>query len=67
MIRLNMSHGDKKWHRQIIKELKQSIERLYCRHGGSFCPPAVVVDLRGPDIRTGEFNVSTNLTVIKLN
>lgn len=54
MIRLNASHGDSEWHRQTIKNLRKAIEQIQSQAASvAFYPPAVLLDLKGPEIRTG--------------
>lgn len=54
--RLNMSHGDQKYHGQIIRQVKNLNRRL--NH-----PIALLMDLQGPEIRTGEISENINLKV----
>jgi len=46
--RLNMSHGDQKYHTETIKNVR-AVEKIVKR------PLAVLVDLAGPKIRIGDF------------
>ena len=48
--RLNMSHGTHEWHRSVI----QHIKRLNKKLGGSL---AILLDTRGPEVRTGDVNL----------
>ncbi|MBE7440612.1 MAG: pyruvate kinase [Spirochaetales bacterium] len=56
IVRLNMSHGNHASHLQVIKRIKNLNRRL--NH-----PLAILMDLQGPEIRTGEVNESINLKV----
>ncbi len=47
--RLNMSHGDHRWHGQVIHHLK----RLNRKEEGAV---AILLDTKGPEIRTGDVN-----------
>lgn len=47
--RLNMSHGDYGWHGQVIHHLK----RLNRKENGGV---AILLDTKGPEIRTGDVN-----------
>lgn len=44
--RLNMSHGDHKWHAQVIRYLKTLNNKIPT-------PIAIMLDTQGPEIRTG--------------
>ncbi len=47
--RLNFSHGDHSYHRELVKNLREALKlrpKLHC---------AVMLDTRGPEIRTGYF------------
>ncbi|MBW2717477.1 MAG: pyruvate kinase, partial [Deltaproteobacteria bacterium] len=52
--RLNMSHGDHAWHLQVIRNLKSLSKKL--PH-----PVSILMDLQGPEIRTGELAQSLDL------
>ena len=52
--RLNMSHGDHKSHLQVIRNLKSLSKKL--PH-----PVSILMDLQGPEIRTGELAESLDL------
>jgi pyruvate kinase len=52
--RLNMSHGDHASHLQVIRNLKSLNKKL--KH-----PVALLMDLQGPEIRTGELAESLDL------
>ncbi|MBI3394672.1 MAG: pyruvate kinase [Spirochaetia bacterium] len=54
--RLNMSHGDHKSHEEVIRRIRNLNRRL--NH-----PVAILMDLQGPEIRTGEVSESLNLRV----
>ena len=54
--RLNMSHGDHASHRQVVRTIRELNERL--PH-----PIAVLLDLRGPAIRTGDRHGHLSLEV----
>ncbi len=54
--RLNMSHGDQAYHHRIIRQVKNLNRRL--NH-----PIALLMDLQGPEIRTGEIKQNINLKV----
>ncbi|MCB1314324.1 MAG: pyruvate kinase, partial [Leptospiraceae bacterium] len=54
--RLNMSHGNQASHLEIIKRIKNLNKKL--NH-----PIAILMDLQGPEIRTGEIEGSLNLKV----
>jgi len=56
IVRLNMSHGNHKSHLEVIKKIKNLNRRL--NH-----PLAILMDLQGPEIRTGEVNENINLKV----
>lgn len=47
--RLNFSHGDHKYHRNIIKNLREALKKRPKIHCG------IMLDTRGPEIRTGYF------------
>ena len=53
--RLNMSHGDHKSHLQVIRNIK-SLNKDQLEH-----PIALLMDLQGPEIRTGELATSLEL------
>jgi pyruvate kinase len=52
--RLNMSHGDHASHLQVIRNLKSLSKKL--SH-----PVSILMDLQGPEIRTGELSKSLDL------
>ncbi|MGB5694574.1 MAG: pyruvate kinase [Polyangiales bacterium] len=52
--RLNMSHGDHRSHLQVIRNLKGLSKKL--AH-----PISILMDLQGPEIRTGELSKSLDL------
>jgi pyruvate kinase len=52
--RLNMSHGDQASHLRIIRNLKSLSKKL--SH-----PVSILMDLQGPEIRTGELSKSLDL------
>lgn len=54
--RMNMSHGDHESHGQIIRQIKNLNKKL--NH-----PVAILMDLQGPEIRTGELPESLNMNV----
>jgi len=54
--RLNMSHGDHRYHQDIMKRIKNLNKKL--NH-----PIALLMDLQGPEIRTGELKENLNLRV----
>ncbi|HBS07114.1 MAG TPA: pyruvate kinase [Leptospiraceae bacterium] len=54
--RLNMSHGDHESHGQVIRQIKNLNKKL--NH-----PVAILMDLQGPEIRTGELPESLNMNV----
>jgi pyruvate kinase len=54
LARLNMSHGDHASHLQVIRNLKSLSKKL--SH-----PVSVLMDLQGPEIRTGELSKSLDL------
>lgn len=54
--RINMSHGSQESHLQIIKKIKNLNKKL--NH-----PIATLMDLQGPEIRTGEIKENLNLKV----
>ena len=54
LARLNMSHGDHTSHLQVIRNLKSLNKKL--PH-----PVAILMDLQGPEIRTGELAESLDL------
>ncbi|MCB1173097.1 MAG: pyruvate kinase, partial [Leptospiraceae bacterium] len=54
--RLNMSHGDHKSHLKVIRRIKNLNKKL--NH-----PVAILMDLQGPEIRTGELKENLNLGV----
>jgi len=53
--RLNMSHGDQKWHEQVIHHIK----RLNRKEGQAV---AILLDTKGSEIRTGDVNPDISLT-----
>jgi len=54
IVRLNMSHGDHAYHRDIIKKVRELEKEL-----GK--PIAILIDLQGPRIRTGKLITDTVL------
>jgi hypothetical protein len=54
LARLNMSHGDHASHLQVIRNLKSLSKKL--SH-----PVSILMDLQGPEIRTGELSKSLDL------
>ncbi|MCC6213460.1 MAG: pyruvate kinase [Polyangiaceae bacterium] len=54
--RLNMSHGDHESHLEVIRKIKGLNRKL--NH-----PIAILLDLQGPEIRTGEISGSLHLEV----
>jgi len=54
LARLNMSHGDRRSHLQVIRNLKSLSKKL--PH-----PVSILMDLQGPEIRTGELSKSLDL------
>ena len=54
LARLNMSHGDHASHLQVIRNLKSLSKKL--SH-----PVSILMDLQGPEIRTGELSESLDL------
>jgi pyruvate kinase len=52
--RLNMSHGDHESHLQVVRNLKSLAKKLPT-------PISMLVDLQGPEIRTGELAQSLDL------
>jgi pyruvate kinase len=54
LARLNMSHGDHDSHLQVIRNLKSLNKKL--PH-----PITLLMDLQGPEIRTGELSKSLDL------
>jgi pyruvate kinase len=54
--RLNLSHGDHKSHQMVIRRIKSLNTKL--NH-----PIAILLDLQGPEIRTGELSQSLELEV----
>ena len=54
LARLNMSHGDHASHLQVIRNLKSLSKKL--AH-----PVSILMDLQGPEIRTGELSKSLDL------
>jgi len=52
--RLNMSHGDHKWHGQVIHHVKRLNRKV---EGGV----AILLDTKGPEIRTGDVNPDIKL------
>ncbi len=54
--RLNMSHGDHKYHQEVISRIKNLNKKL--NH-----PIAILMDLQGPEIRTGEIEGTLSLKV----
>ncbi|MBT7410589.1 MAG: pyruvate kinase [Methylococcales bacterium] len=47
IVRLNMSHGTHEWHEKIIKQVKSLNKKLKF-------PIALLLDTKGPEIRTGD-------------
>jgi pyruvate kinase len=59
VMRLNFSHGDFKEHQNRVNNLKKATAK-------TGIPAAVMQDLSGPKIRTGEFNTeSGRITIVK--
>lgn len=56
IVRLNMSHGTQEQHQVIIRRIKNLNKKL--NH-----PLAILMDLQGPEIRTGEMEGSLDLKV----
>lgn len=54
--RLNMSHGDHKFHGSLIKKIKTLNKDLKY-------PIAILIDTQGPEIRTGEVSAELDLKV----
>ncbi|MDX1960475.1 MAG: pyruvate kinase [Leptospiraceae bacterium] len=54
--RLNMSHGDHKFHGNVIKRIKNVNKNLKF-------PIAILLDTQGPEIRTGEVSAELDLKV----
>lgn len=54
--RLNMSHGDHKFHGNLIKKIKTLNKDLKY-------PIAIMIDTQGPEIRTGEVSAELDLKV----
>jgi len=54
--RLNMSHGDHKFHGDVIKKIKNINRKL--KH-----PIAILLDTQGPEIRTGDVNAEQDLKI----
>jgi pyruvate kinase len=54
--RLNMSHGDHKFHGDVIKKIKNVNRKL--KH-----PIAILLDTQGPEIRTGDVNAELDLKI----
>ncbi len=54
--RLNMSHGDHKFHGDVIKKIKNINRKL--KH-----PIAILLDTQGPEIRTGDVNAELDLKI----
>lgn len=52
--RLNMSHGDHKWHEKIIKHIKTINQKIKY-------PIGILLDTKGPEIRTGDLKTNLNL------
>ena len=52
--RLNMSHSSHEWHREVIHHIK----RINKKFGGSL---AILLDTRGPEVRTGDVNLDLYL------
>jgi pyruvate kinase len=52
--RLNMSHGDHKWHAEVVKRLQTLNTKLTY-------PVAILLDTQGPEIRTGEMEHALDL------
>ena len=51
VVRLNFSHGEKEFHKQIIKNVRKISEELNV-------PVCILQDLQGPKIRCGKLNNS---------
>src|SRR5688572_1144094 len=54
--RLNMSHGDHRSHGEVIRRIRNLNRKL--NH-----PIAILMDLQGPEIRTGEVKESLDLKI----
>ena len=55
--RMNMSHGSHESHLKVIKQIK-NLNKSKLNH-----PVALLMDLQGPEIRTGEIQDNLHLTV----
>ncbi len=54
IVRLNMSHGDHRWHGQVIEHVKRLNRKV---KGGV----AILLDTKGPEIRTGDVSSDIRL------
>ncbi|MFQ5561520.1 MAG: pyruvate kinase, partial [Nitrospinota bacterium] len=52
--RLNMSHGDHKWHKKVIENIKDLNKKVKY-------PVAILLDTQGPEIRTGDIQNELDL------
>lgn len=66
--RLNLSHGAFEEHSVTIENVREAASRVQERTN-VYCPLAIAVDLRGPEIRTGKVEPRTVVVgeVVKLN
>ncbi len=50
IFRLNLSHGDREWHSEMVKKIRSVSDKV-----------GILIDTRGPEIRTGDFEGSISL------
>ncbi|MEM9016731.1 MAG: pyruvate kinase [Verrucomicrobiota bacterium] len=54
VFRLNMSHASHNWTRSVVQNIRSQSEKLDC-------PVAILIDLQGPSIRTGDVDEKLKL------
>lgn len=64
--RLNFSHGSHEYHANTIKNLREAAEN-YSKKIGLYCPLAIALDTKGPEIRTGLLEGVSVLKIVQFN